>query len=50
MVDDQILFEIGGKNKSRRQIKGMENAFLAIDGIETGYLNEIPLWLFGFLY
>ena len=50
MVDDQILFEIGGKNKSRRQIKGMENAFLAIDNIETGYLNEIPLWLFGFLY
>ena len=50
MVDDQILFEIGGKNKSRRQIKGMENAFLAIDDIETGYLNENPLWLFGFLY
>jgi uncharacterized protein len=50
MVDNQFLFEIGGKNKTRKQIKGLENAFLANDNIETGYMNEIPLWLFGFLY
>ena len=25
-------------------------SFLAIDDIETGHFNRIPLWLFGFLY
>ena len=33
-----------------QQIKDLQNAYLALDGIETGYKNEIPLWLFGFLY
>ena len=26
------------------------NSFLAIDGVETGFFNRIPLWLFGMLY
>lgn len=50
IVDNRFVFEIGGKNKSRKQIAGLENSFLILDGIETGYQNEIPLWLFGFLY
>jgi uncharacterized protein len=50
IVDNKTIFEIGGKSKSPRQIAGLKNAFLALDGIETGYKNEIPLWLFGFLY
>ena len=50
VVDNQWIFEVGGKNKTQKQIKGVENAFLALDNIETGYQNEIPLWLFGFLY
>jgi uncharacterized protein len=50
LVDDNFIFEIGGKNKTRKQIRGLDKAFLANDNIETGYLNEIPLWLFGFLY
>ena len=29
---------------------GKENAFLALDNIETVYQNELPLGLFGFLY
>jgi hypothetical protein len=49
-VDDTYLFEVGGKNKSFAQIKDIENSFLAIDDIETGFGNKIPLWLFGFLY
>jgi len=28
----------------------MENSFIAADGIEAGFGNKIPLWLFGFLY
>jgi hypothetical protein len=50
LVDDKYVFEIGGKNKTTRQIQGLKNSFLVLDNIETGLRNEIPLWLFGFLY
>ena len=49
-VNNRWLFEIGGKNKGKKQIRDHANAWLALDGIETGYGNTIPLWLFGFLY
>ena len=49
-IDGKYYFEIGGKNKSTKQIKDLNNAYLALDGMTTGYRNEIPLWLFGFLY
>jgi len=49
-VDGKYYFEIGGKNKNARQIKNLNDAYLALDGLTTGYRNEIPLWLFGFLY
>ena len=50
LINDKFYFEIGGKNKNNRQIKDLNNAYLALDGTTTGYRNEIPLWLFGFLY
>lgn len=43
-------FEIGGKNKSKKQIETIENAFVVKDDIEYGYLNVIPLWTFGLNY
>ncbi len=49
-IDNKYTIEIGGKNKTKAQIAGLENAFLALDDIETGFGNRIPLWLFGFLY
>lgn len=49
-IDGSFTFEIGGKGKGFKQIKDMENSFLALDDIETGIGNKIPLWLFGFLY
>ena len=49
-IDDQYVFEIGGKNKIDSQIKGIENAFIAADNIEIGGYQTIPLWLFGFMY
>ena len=49
-VDGKYYFEIGGKSKTSKQIRNLDMAFLALDGITTGYRNEIPLWLFGFLY
>jgi predicted AAA+ superfamily ATPase len=50
LIDKQLTFEIGGRNKTQDQIKGKSNAFLAKDEIEFGYQNSIPLWLFGLLY
>jgi predicted AAA+ superfamily ATPase len=50
LVDQQYLFEIGGKNKSKRQLNQSLNGYLVCDGIEHGVGVEIPLWLFGFLY
>lgn len=49
-VDNKYTFEIGGKNKTRKQIKNSENAFVIKDDIEYGFENVIPLYLFGFLY
>lgn len=43
-------FEIGGKNKSQKQIKNIENSYIVKDHIEFGYGNTIPLWAFGFNY
>jgi hypothetical protein len=42
--------EVGGKNKGHEQIMGIDNAFLALDDLEYGFGNKIPLWLFGMLY
>jgi len=50
LVDNKYIFEIGGKGKNFAQIKDIPNSFLAIDDIEYGEGNRIPLWLFGFLY
>ena len=50
LVDQKYLFEVGGKNKTFEQIKDVEDSFLAIDGIEIGSHNRIPLWMFGLLY
>jgi uncharacterized protein len=50
LIDGKFVFEIGGKNKTKKQIRNMKNAFIASDDIEYSYENKIPLWLFGFLY
>jgi len=50
IVNDKSSFEIGGKNKSQKQIKNINNAYVVKDNIEIGFNNNIPLWLFGFLY
>ncbi len=48
-VDGKYLFEVGGRKKSYEQIKDEKNSYLALDSIEIGNGNKIPLWLFGFL-
>ena len=50
LIDDRLIFEIGGPSKDDLQIQNEKNAWLALDEIEHPYMNRIPLWLFGFLY
>ncbi len=49
-LEEKYVCEVGGKGKSFKQIKDIENSFVVADDIEVGFGNKIPLWLFGFLY
>jgi predicted AAA+ superfamily ATPase len=49
-VNNKYIFEVGGRNKGHEQISGAEHAYLALDNLEYGFGNKIPLWLFGMLY
>lgn len=46
----QFTFEIGGKNKTTKQIRQVEKSYLVKDDILVSSGREIPLILFGFLY
>ena len=50
IIDEKYIIEVGGKNKTFKQIKDMENSYVVADDIEIGNGNKIPLYLFGFLY
>ncbi|MEX2483351.1 MAG: AAA family ATPase [Brumimicrobium sp.] len=50
LVEGKYTFEVGGKNKGKKQLKNIKNSFVAADNIEYGNDTTIPLWLFGFLY
>ena len=45
-VKNQI-FEIGGRNKTFKQIKNIEDSYLVVDIDYTTENRKIPLWLFG---
>ncbi len=49
-IDRDIIIEVGGPDKSFKQVQGETNAFLAIDDIDSATARRIPLWAFGFLY
>ena len=50
MADGKYLFEVGGMQKTFEQIADLPDSYLAIDNVEVGNGNRIPLWLFGCLY
>ncbi len=49
-INETYTFEIGGKNKSFKQIKNIPNSYVVVDDVEVGHGNKIPLWLFGMMY
>ena len=50
ILDGKYTFEVGGKDKSFKQLKDTKLGFVVADDIEIGVDDKIPLWLFGFLY
>lgn len=50
LADGKYLFEVEGSSKTFDQIAGIPESYLAVDGIETGSGNRIPLWMFGCMY
>jgi uncharacterized protein len=49
-LHDDIMIEVGGKNKTSQQVRHHQNHIVIADDIETGFGKKIPLWLFGFMY
>ena len=49
-VDGKYTFEVGGKNKKRKQIADIDDSYILADNIEYGTKRRIPLWLLGFMY
>lgn len=49
-VDSKYYFEIGGKDKSFRQIADLPDSYIFADDIESPVGAKLPLWMLGFLY
>ncbi len=49
-VDSKYTFEVGGKNKKRKQIQELPDSYIIADDIEFGTDRRIPIWLLGFMY
>ena len=47
---DGTTFEVGGKNKGKKQIHQIPNSYVVKDNIEYGAGNILPLWAFGLTY
>ena len=50
VIDRQYHFEIGGRNKGRKQLEGLAEVWVVKDDLEYPVGQSLPLWLFGFLY
>jgi uncharacterized protein len=50
LIDGKFTVEVGRSKKPQKQVRGIENAYIAADNTEYAHQNRIPLWLFGFLY
>ena len=43
-------FEVGGRKKGKKQIEDIPDGYVVKDDIEYVHNNQVPLWMFGFLY
>lgn len=47
---DGKTFEVGGKSKGKKQILNVDEGYIVKDDIEYVFDNQVPLWMFGFIY
>ena len=47
---NDMTFEVGGKNKTGKQLKEAINGYVVKDNIEYASGKNIPIWMFGFIY
>ena len=47
---NEYTFEVGGRNKSQKQLGNTTHGFVVKDDIEFAQGNIIPLWAFGLNY
>ena len=46
---DGKTFEVGGRKKGKKQIENVKDGYVK-DNTEYVFDNQVPLWMFGFLY
>ena len=47
---DGKTFELGGRSKGQKQIREAAEGYVVKDDTEYAFQNQIPLWMFGFVY
>lgn len=50
IVDGRYTFEVGGPDKTFKQIAGVQDSYILADQIEYATGNKLPIWLVGMLY
>ncbi|HLG03796.1 MAG TPA: AAA family ATPase [Bacteroidia bacterium] len=50
MLNNKFVFEVGGKGKDSKHIRGIKNSRVVRDDLEFPVGNVLPLWMFGLLY
>jgi predicted AAA+ superfamily ATPase len=50
ILEQKFTFEVGGAAKTRKQLSGVEQAWVVRDDIDYPVGKELPLWAFGLLY
>jgi len=46
----KCCFKAANQITKTRQLGNRKKSYVVSDDIETGVLNKIPLWMFGFMY
>ena len=47
---DGKTFEVGDRKKGKKQIEDVSDGYVVKDNTEYVFDNQVPLWMFGFLY
>ena len=47
---DGKTFVLGGRKKGKKQIEDVKDGYVVKDNTEYVFDNQVPLWMFGFLY